>query len=191
MSKESRSKMIQSAAAVIRRRGLSATSFAEIVADSKAPRGSIYHHFPQGKDQLAREAIRGTSAWVLAKQGSCSAKTPAGVLDCFIDLWRQVVVSSKGTAGCVVAGVAVDTLPEAEELMAAVRTAFDSWVDLLTTQLRTAGMPTARSRSVAVSALAAMEGALILCRAERSVAPLEIVASQLKRLVAAPSRNRP
>jgi len=176
--------MVRSAASLIRRRGLSGASFADIVADSGAPRGSIYHHFPQGKDQLAKEAIRATSEWVLAKQGACAAKTPVGVLECFIDLWRQVVVASNGAAGCVVAGVAVDTMPDATELMAAVRAAFDSWVDSLASQLRATGFPAARSRTLAVAALAAMEGALILCRAERSVEPLETVAGQLKRLAA-------
>ena len=176
--------MVRSAASLIRRRGLSRASFADIVADSGAPRGSIYHHFPQGKDQLAKEAIRATSEWVLAKQGACAANTPVGVLECFIDLWRQVVVASNGAAGCVVAGVAVDIMPEATELMAAVRAAFNSWVDLLASQLRAAGFPAARSRTLAVAALAAMEGALILCRAEGSVEPLETVAGQLRRLAA-------
>src|SRR3989442_8662339 len=99
VSNKSRTKMVRSAASLIRRRGLSAASFADIVADSGAPRGSIYHHFPQGKDQLAKEAIRATSDWVLAQQGACAANTPVGVLECFIDLWRQVVVASNGTAG--------------------------------------------------------------------------------------------
>src|SRR5256712_13699947 len=109
VSNKSRTKMVRSAASLIRRRGLSAASFADIVADSGAPRGSIYHHFPQGKDQLAKEAIRATSDWVLAQQGACAANTPVGVLECFIDLWRQVVVASNGAAGCVVAGGAVRT----------------------------------------------------------------------------------
>src|SRR2546422_11041409 len=109
--------MVRSAASLIRRRGLSRASFADIVADSGAPRGSIYHHFPQGKDQLAKEAIRATSDWVLAKQGACAAKTPVGVLECFIDLWRQVVVASNGAAGGVVAGGAVDTRPGAPEVI--------------------------------------------------------------------------
>src|SRR2546422_11041650 len=109
--------MVRSAASLIRRQGLSAASFADIVADSGAPRGSIYHHFPQGKDQLAKEAIRATSDWVLAKQGACAANTPVGVLECFIDLWRQVVVSSNGAAGGVVAGVAGRTLPGGTKLM--------------------------------------------------------------------------
>jgi TetR/AcrR family transcriptional regulator, lmrAB and yxaGH operons repressor len=64
-----------------------------------------------------------------------------------------------------------------------VRATFQSWVDLLTNQLKAAGLPGDRARSVALATLAGMEGALILCRAERSVAPLESVARELKRLV--------
>src|SRR2546428_9777433 len=94
VSNESRTKMVRSAASLIRRRGLSRASLADIVADSGAPRGSIYQHFPQGKDQLAKEAIRATSDWVLTKQGACAAMTPVGVLACFIHLWSQAVVPS-------------------------------------------------------------------------------------------------
>src|SRR2546426_9353633 len=121
VSNKSRTKMVRSAASLIRRQGLSAASFADIVADSGAPRGSIYHHFPQGKDQLAKEAIRATSDWVLAKQGACAANTPVGVLECFTDLWRQVVVASNGAAGGVVAGVAGGTTADAPKAIAAGR----------------------------------------------------------------------
>src|SRR2546425_8142759 len=136
VSNESRAKMVRSAASLIRRRGLSRASFADIVGDSGAPRGSIYHHFPQGKDQLAKEAIRATSDWVLAKQGACAAKTPVGVLECFIDLWRQVVVASNGAAGGVVAGVAGDTLPGATELVGGGPAPVGSWGGVGAAQLR-------------------------------------------------------
>lgn len=175
--------MVRSAASLIRRRGVTATSFSEVLADSGAPRGSIYHHFPQGKEQLAEEAIRWTSERLLAHQRDCKARTPAGVLECFIDMWRQVVIASNGTAGCVVAGVAVDTLPEAG-VMTLVRDTFEAWIELLAVQLTTAGLPRTRARAVAVASLAAMEGALILCRAERSVRPLDTVGGELRRLVA-------
>ena len=183
MSKQSRAKMVRSAASLIRTRGASATSFSEVVADSGAPRGSIYHHFPQGKEQLEGDAIKWTSERVLAHQRACQATTASGVLECFIDMWRQVVIASGGAAGCVVAGVAVDTMPEAEALMAVVRSTFQSWVDLLADQFAATGIRADRARSIAVATLAAMEGALILCRAERSVRPLEIVAIELKRLL--------
>jgi TetR/AcrR family transcriptional repressor of lmrAB and yxaGH operons len=176
--------MVSSAAARIQRRGLSRTADSEVVADSGAPRGSIYHHFPEGKDQLAADAMAWTLEWVLARQRACRARTPLGVLECFIDIWRQTVIDSGATAGCVVAGVAIDTMPDAAELMARVRTAFADWVSFLADQLLSVGLPKKRALPVATAALAAMEGAIILCRAERSVEPLETVATELKRLVA-------
>lgn len=183
MTSESRSKMVRSAASLIRQRGVSGTSFSDVLADSGAPRGSIYHHFPDGKEQLAEEAIRWTSERVLAHQRACRATTPAGVLDCFIDMWRQTVLASHGAAGCVVAGVALDTTRGEGSLMEMVRATFQSWVDLLSEQLEGVGIHHERSISIAIASLAGMEGALILCRAEGGVEPLERVAGQLKRLL--------
>jgi AcrR family transcriptional regulator len=177
--------MVRSAASLIRKRGVTGTSFSDVLEDSGAPRGSIYHHFPDGKQQLAQEAIRWTSERVLAHQRSCAATTAEGVLDCFIDMWRQTVLASHGAAGCVVAGVAVDTTRGEGTLMDTVRATFQSWVDLLSGQLEAVGISHERSVSIAIATLAGMEGALILCRAEGGVAPLERVAAELKRLVRA------
>src|SRR5256712_11269334 len=120
---DSRASMVRGAVSLIRTRGVNATSFSDVLAESGAPRGSIYPHFPKGKEQLAGDAIRWTSERVLAHQRACRATTPAGVLDCFIDMWRQVVLASGGTAGRVVAGGArrdeagdgapVDSVPRA------------------------------------------------------------------------------
>src|ERR1700731_3222840 len=110
MATDSRASMVRSAASLIRSRGLSATSFSDVLADSGAPRGSIYHHFPRGKQQLAGDAIQWTSERVVSHQRTCSATTAAGVLRCFIDMWRRVVLASSGAAGCVVAGAALDTV---------------------------------------------------------------------------------
>ncbi|TMF00123.1 MAG: TetR/AcrR family transcriptional regulator [Chloroflexi bacterium] len=136
MTSDSRARMVRSAASLIRTRGVTGTSFSDVLADSRAPRGSIYHHFPEGKEQLAADAIKWTSERVLAHQRECPATTPEGVLDWFIDMWRQVVVSSGGRAGCVVAGVAVDTDVAETGPMTLVRVTFRSWVHLLTGLLR-------------------------------------------------------
>jgi AcrR family transcriptional regulator len=181
---DSRASMVRSAASLIRTRGVSATSFSDVLADSGAPRGSIYHHFPSGKEELAGDAIRWTSERVLAHQRACRAKTPVGVLDCFIDMWRQVVLASGGAAGCVVAGVAIDTTSAADRaLIDIVRATFRSWVDLLTEQLAATGVPVRRASRIALTTVAGMEGALILCRAEGDSRPLETVATELKRLL--------
>jgi AcrR family transcriptional regulator len=63
--RNSRTSMISSAAALIGARGLSGTSFSDVLADSGAPRGSIYHHFPGGKKQLAGDVIAWTSEQIL------------------------------------------------------------------------------------------------------------------------------
>jgi AcrR family transcriptional regulator len=180
---DSRASMVRGAVSLIRTRGVNATSFSDVLAESGAPRGSIYHHFPNGKEQLAGDAIRWTSERVLAHQRACRATTPAGVLDCFIDMWRQVVLASGGSAGCVVAGVAIDTVAADRPMIDLVRATFRSWVDLLTEQLEAVGVPGRRATRVAVAVVAGMEGALILCRAEGDSGPLETVAAELKRLV--------
>jgi AcrR family transcriptional regulator len=174
--------MVKSAASLISSRGVSATSFSDVLADSAAPRGSIYHHFPGGKEQLATEAVRWTSDRVVAYLRAGTETTPAAVLARFIQLWRQVVVTSNAASGCVVAGVALDTGAE-DGLMDVARETFRSWESVLAEQLAQAGVPEQRAKGIAIATLAGMEGALILCRAEGTVQPLDEIAQELVRLL--------
>ena len=183
MTNESRASMVRSAAALIASRGVTATSLSDVLTHSGAPRGSIYHHFPDGKKQLTEEAIRWTSERVLAHQRASGGGTPSEVLGSFIDLWRAVVRSSGGSSGCVVAGVAIDTIAGDAGLAEVIRATFASWVDLLREQLEAAGVPAGRAGSIALATLAAMEGALILCRAQGNGDPLDTVAEELMRLL--------
>jgi AcrR family transcriptional regulator len=185
MSTGSRASMIRSAAALFGSRGLSGTSFSDVLAASGAPRGSIYHHFPGGKRQLAEHAVGWTSEQILGHLDSCPASRPAAVLECFFDLWRQSVLASGGASGCPVAGVAIGAGAEAGELIEPVRAAFRSWAGRLAEKLTEAGLPAHRAGPIATAALAGMEGALILCRAEGSSEPLEIVAAELMHLLPA------
>src|SRR6267143_2094120 len=183
MASDSRASMVRSAASLIRSRGVSATSFSDVLADSGAPRGSIYHHFPDGKAQLAEDAIRWTSERLLAHLRAGAPSSPSDVLERFIDVWRRTVVASGGTAGCVVAGVAIDTVPDETDVMQLVRATFRSWAALLAKQLEAVGVPSQRATPIALATLAGMEGALILCRAEGNVRPLDAVAEELMRLL--------
>jgi TetR/AcrR family transcriptional regulator, lmrAB and yxaGH operons repressor len=190
MTSDSRERMVRSAASLIRSRGLNATSFSEVLTESGAPRGSIYHHFPLGKEQLAEDAIRWTSERVLAHLRAGASATAPDVLKRFIAMWRQVVVSSAGTAGCVVAGVAIDTDATEAGQIDVVRSTFRSWVKLLAEQLEAVGVPSARAAPIALATVAGMEGALILCRAEGNAKPLDTVAEELMRLLP-PETSRP
>jgi TetR/AcrR family transcriptional repressor of lmrAB and yxaGH operons len=184
--------MVRSAASLIGTRGLTATSFSDVVEDSGAPRGSIYHHFPNGKRQLAEDAIGWTSDQILGHLRGCGASTPLELMACFIDLWRKSVQASRGSAGCAVAGVAIDIGTYEEDLIGLVRRTFRTWVAELAKRLVELKVPRKvprdRARTIAFAAVAGMEGALILCRAEGNSRPLEAVAVELMRLV--PSKDR-
>ncbi|MCW2497601.1 TetR family transcriptional regulator [Jatrophihabitans sp.] len=179
MAGDSRERMVRSAAELISTRGVSATSFADVLAASGAPRGSIYHHFPAGKRQLAEDAVRWTSERVLAYQRANAGDTAESVLRCFIGMWRSVVTASSGATGCVVAGVAIDSGGEDAALLPLAAETFREWVTLLAAQLVSTGLTPARAAAIATTTLAGMEGALILCRAEGDVAPLDAVAAEL------------
>jgi TetR/AcrR family transcriptional repressor of lmrAB and yxaGH operons len=181
--------MVESAASLIGSKGVAATSFADVLDSSGAPRGSIYHHFPEGKRQLAGEAMRWTQAQVLSYQRGCPSKTAAGILDHFVNLFRQSMVSSKCRAGCPVAGVLVDTYSEKDGLMQIGRESFRAWISLLAGQLRARGVTARDARSLALITLASVEGALLLCRAEGGVGPLDRVNDELRALAAIKTRG--
>jgi hypothetical protein len=108
---------------------------------------------------------------------------------CFIDLWRQSVLASRGTTGCAVAGVAIDIGAYEDVLIGIVRSTFRSWVTELAERLVELKLPDKRARTIAFTAVAGMEGALILCRAEGNSRPLEAVGEELMRLVETKSRR--
>jgi TetR/AcrR family transcriptional repressor of lmrAB and yxaGH operons len=182
---DARTRMVRAAATLIGAGGVSATSFSDVLEASGAPRGSIYHHFPGGKRQLVAEAVEWTSEQIQAYQRGCDATTPSGIIEYFVELWRQIVTSSGAHAGCPIAALATDPYGDDPQLAAAVGRAFEAWTTILTGQLTSAGMSGSDALAVATTTVAAMEGALILCRARGSVAPLDAIATQLNQLVTA------
>jgi len=183
---DSRDRMVQSAAILMGKRGMNATSFSDVLAESGAPRGSIYHHFPEGKRQLTECAMRLTSDQILTYMRSSTATTAEEVVRHFLALFRQVVVASGGEAGCTIAGVTIDVADDEDDLLVVARDAFQSWVSLLAAQLESTGVAPERAHRVAVISIASVEGGLILCRAEGSDEPLRVVEEELLALLPDP-----
>jgi AcrR family transcriptional regulator len=184
--RDSRERMVRSAALLFRERGYSGTAFSDVIAHSGAPRGSIYHHFPGGKAQLAREAVGWAAAAIAARldEALASERDAAGVLRAFLTPWREVLERSDFRAGCPLVAITVETeVPP--ELREAVSDAFASWRELLAARLRRAGISPPRARTLATLTLSAIEGAVLLCRAERDTAPLDAVAAELARAIEA------
>ena len=135
-------------------------------------------------------AVRAESAVRVIAAPACTARTAPGVLGHFVDLFRHSIVSSQCQAGCPIAGVVVDSYSAEGELLLLGRNGFRAWTELLTRQLIAVRVPPRKARELAVTTLASVEGALILCRAEGSVKPLDQVARQLRRAAVTATKRR-
>jgi AcrR family transcriptional regulator len=176
--------MVQSAAVLMREHGLAGTSFREVLEHSGAPRGSIYHHFPEGKNQLVEEAVQAAAAFGrgLIDKGAADGD-PAAALHLFVEFWRATLEGSDYRAGCPVVAVAVEARTDEPQLTAAAAAAFASWRDALMEGLRAQGASPAKARRLATLVVAGVEGAVVLCRAQHSMRPLEDVAAELEVIV--------
>jgi len=173
-----RDRMVQSAIILLARRGYQATSFSEVLAESQAPRGSIYHHFPDGKDQLIAAAIEVAGARAVELLGGLEGAGTTEIVDGFLAMWRVVLERSGFTAGCSVLAVTVSA--ESAELLDRAGAIFRAWQARLAELFVAAGQPGADAATFATLLIAAGEGAVVLCRAERSFAPLDAVQERLR-----------
>jgi len=175
-------RMVEGAIRLLAQHGYQAASFGAVLEVSKAPRGSIYHHFPGGKNQLIAAAIdlAGDRAITLVQgmRGLSAAEIVAG----FVGAWRSLLQFSDFGAGC--SALAVTVSADAPELIDRVGAVFRSWRTAIADVLEASGLGAEQARELSMMMLAACEGAVVLCRAERSFEPLDIVAAQLLVLAA-------
>src|SRR5580700_3971715 len=176
-----RSRMVEGAVRLLATKGVEGTSFAEVLEATDSPRGSVYHHFPGGKPELLHAALDLASERGLAAMEATRGQPAAVVIERFLALWRGLLDYSRLTAGCAV--VAVTVAANDDDLLDHAGTIFRAWEELLTDLLQAGGVDTKSARSLAVTVIAATEGAVALCRAERSMEPFEDVHNVLMSLV--------
>jgi AcrR family transcriptional regulator len=175
--------MIASAALLVRERGARATSLDAILAHSGAPRGSVYHHFPGGREQLLREATEYAGEYVARRLERDATEDPLAALEALFDEYRANLLASDFRAGCPVVAVAVESSEDGSDLRDCARAAFEGWRQGIARALESSGINAVRADELAMHAVAAFEGAIILSRAYRDLEPLERVRRELRHLV--------
>jgi AcrR family transcriptional regulator len=170
--------MIEGAVRLLAQRGLQATSFAEVLELTGAPRGSVYHHFPEGKDQLVGAAVDRAGARAVQALDGKQGISAEELTSVFLALWREVLVRSKLGAGCAVLAVTVAT--DSPELLRHAGAVFRSWRGQLAEMFELGGMSAQEAAQFAATLVAASEGAVVLSRAEQSLEPFDLVAAQLR-----------
>lgn len=178
MATSVRELMVQGAVGLLARRGLQSTSFSEVLAATGAPRGSVYHHFPQGKDQMVGAAVDMAGAFLLDALERKAGATAPEITAHFLAIWRAVLTRAGCSAGCAVLAVTVAT--DAPDLLAHATAVFRSWRSRLAELLVRGGLPADAAPAFATLLIASVEGAVVLSRAEQDPAPFEAVAQQLQ-----------
>lgn len=172
--------MIVSTALLIRERGARATSLDAILEHSGAPRGSVYHHFPGGREQILREATDYAGDYVARRLEREAADDPLAAIESLFDEYRANLVATDFRSGCPVVAVAVESGDDRPDLRENVVGAFDRWRELIGAGFRRAGIPGRRSDELALLVLSAFEGALVLSRAYGDTAPLDNVRREVR-----------
>ena len=175
-----RKRLIEATAALLRRQGYHATGLSEIVAESGAPRGSLYFYFPGGKDELAITALRASGDQWRARidRVIAGATDLAAAFDAVAVALADELEATGWDNGCPVAAVALEAT--SAPLRAAITEHFQRWLDLVVGFVAPFGIREEPARELALIALSSLEGALLLARVMRSRDPLLAVGRSLR-----------
>jgi TetR/AcrR family transcriptional regulator, lmrAB and yxaGH operons repressor len=185
MPVSSRDRLLDAAVDLLQRKGFHGTGLNELLMRSETPRGSLYFHFPGGKEQIGAEAIARAGAQVAAAVAHLmkTRASPADAVDALGDVLASGLEASHFQRGCPVATTALEATPGSVPIREAVQSSFESWLLPLSARLQAGGLTADQAAERADLVIAALEGALILARARRDGDVLRRVARQLRPLL--------
>jgi TetR/AcrR family transcriptional repressor of lmrAB and yxaGH operons len=178
--RDGRERLLNGARRLLAEKGYAGMELRDVAERGKAPRGSIYHHFPGGKRQLAVEAaeLEGTEIRA-AIESSLRERGLAATLTAFGEMFRRRVKDRPEHLGCPVAAAAL-ARPEDPALAAAATAAFQSWEAPIAAALREEGVAAETAATFAGLVVSTVEGALVRARAAADQAPLDSAVAGLQ-----------
>ncbi|MBP6818490.1 MAG: TetR/AcrR family transcriptional regulator [Ferrovibrio sp.] len=184
-TQSSRDRFVEMAAKLFSRHGYAAVGLNRIIEKSGAPKGSLYHHFPDGKEQLAAEAV----AWAAESFTETLRAEIDAAPSVAVAIWRTAdriagwLEKSGFRDGSPLTIVAVETGAFNAALREACRQGYAQWAAILSAALLAEGRSEQRAEARADLILAAFEGAMILCRVQASGEPLRGIGRQLEEIL--------
>lgn len=151
---------------------------------SNAPKGSLYHYFPEGKEAIGEAAVALAGEMVAETLEELAEKheSPSAFLVAYCKRYADWMEESDFQSGCPIATTLLETAPRSKPITSAGLTAVDSWIEIITAVFKRSGLDTRAARQRAELAISALEGALILSRIRRSKAPIVNVGRALAKL---------
>jgi TetR/AcrR family transcriptional regulator, lmrAB and yxaGH operons repressor len=176
---ETRGRLLDATQSLVESGGYSGAGLNQVLEVSHAPRGSLYFHFPGGKDQLVAESVARAGTQVEGVIRGLEVSDAKELVDAVLGLLGDRLEASGWQSGCPVATVALEVAAVNDAVQQVCSSAYRSWERALRDGLVADRRQNAEDLSVTVLAL--IEGALILARTHRSREPLE----QVRRTIAA------
>jgi len=177
--------MIAATVELLELQGYHATGLNQVTQTSATPKGSLYFHFPGGKEELVAESIQTAGAAIGEKIAVTlnSTELLGDAVYAFVLLLAQELQASDFRKSCPIAMVAMETAATSNRLRQACEQVYASWFALVEQRLTLAGVESTISTSLTTLIWAAIEGALLLSRTYQSTTPLETIAVQLRHLL--------
>ncbi len=181
-----RDTLIDATCDLLEAQGYHATGLSKILEASGAPKGSLYYYFPEGKEELAEEAVERAGELVAARirAGLAGKAQPANAVRQFVLRIADAVEASGYRAGGPLQSVALETANSSPRLNAACQAAYQRLQQAFAERLTQGGYGPARAAALASFVTAAVEGGIILSRTYHTGDPLRQVARELGRLLA-------
>jgi TetR/AcrR family transcriptional repressor of lmrAB and yxaGH operons len=181
-----RDRLISATGRLLRCQGYAATGLNQVMAEADAPKGSMYFHFPGGKEELAAAAVDRFANRLTAHMTDLLARrSVANAISGFFDSYIEHSERTEFRDGCVVATVALDEAGTHELLADAASKALHTWVDLLADALEAEGRSADDAHGLATLVIAALEGTIVMAKGQHSVEPFVSVRDTLRVILAA------
>ncbi|MUM16781.1 TetR/AcrR family transcriptional regulator [Mycobacterium sp. CBMA271] len=182
---DTRTRLVTATAALLQRQGYEATSVKRIIAEAGATYGSLYHFFPNGKEELAAEALRfGAEEFAdLLRRGLSSSRDPATAIAQCATLLADDLRGSDWSDGCPVAATALEIIGRSPSIQQAADDSLRLWRQLIANKLREGGFTTAVADDLACTTVSILEGAELIARVSSDDEPLRAASRHLKILI--------
>lgn len=178
-----RTRLIQTACMLFQTQGYNSTGLNQILQESATPKGSLYHYFPGGKEDLAVAAIgfAGEAVGATLQQHLSMPASLHAVLGAVVQFFMDELAASDFKKGCPVATIALEQASHSAKIQAACAAVYGQWQDGIAALLLAHGV--AQADKAAARLMNSLEGALILSRARASTLPLQQLIDDLPLLL--------
>jgi AcrR family transcriptional regulator len=182
-----RDRILDATSELFRRQGYTGTGVKQIVAAASAPFGSVYHHFPGGKEQLGEEVIRFSGHLYGQLIGAFydPAPDPVTATRNFFAAAAETLRQTDYADACPIATIALEVASTSEPLRQATHDVFEGWLAECAPRLESHGVAPARAREVAISLVALLEGGFLLSRAAKSTEAMAVTGEAAAAMVGA------